>query len=122
MHQKKLEDEAVRHSNKIVFIDTEAIVTQFYCKLYEGKEDPAIDEIIKRQNYDLWLYLENDVQWVDDGLRKNGSVEGRNKGKQIMGELLEKYNISNKIKFISGNYEERLNKALEIIKEEFPYI
>ena len=122
MHQKKLEDEAVRHSNKIVFIDTEAIVTQFYCKLYEGCEDPAINEIIKRQNYDLWLYLENDVQWVDDGLRKNSSDEERNKGKRILAELLEKHNIADKIKFISGNYEERLDKALGVIKEEFPYI
>jgi HTH-type transcriptional repressor of NAD biosynthesis genes len=119
MHQKKLEAEAVRHSNKIVFIDTEAIVTQFYCKLYEGKEDPAIDEIIKRQNYDLWLYLENDVKWVDDGLRKNGSDKERNKGKKILAELLEKYNIADKVKMISGNYEERLDKALEIIKGEF---
>ena len=79
----------------------------------------AIDEIIKRQNYDLWLYLENDVKWVDDGLRKNGSDKERNKGKKILAELLEKYNIADKVKMISGNYEERLDKALEIIKREF---
>lgn len=122
MHQKKLEDEAVRHSNKIVFIDTEALVTQFYCKLYEGREDPAIDEIIRRQNYDLWLYLENDVRWVGDGLRKNGSEEERLTGKAVLSDLLKKHNITDKIKFISGNYEERLDKAIKTIREEFPEI
>ena len=67
----------------------------------------------------MWLYLENDVRWVDDGLRKNGSDEERNKGRKILAELLEKHNIADKVKIISGNYEERLNKALEIIKGEF---
>ena len=43
----------------------------------------------------------------------------RNKGKKILAELLEKYNIADKVKMISGNYEERLDKALEIIKGEF---
>ena len=121
MHQKKLEDDAIRHSNKIVFIDTEAIVTQFYCKLYEGKEDPAINEIIKRQNYDLWLYLESDVDWVDDGLRKNGGEENRESGKMLLTELLEENNVLDKVKFISGNYEERLDKALKIIQDEFGF-
>ena len=66
----------------------------------------------------IW-YLENDVKWVDDGLRKNGSDDERNKGKKILAELLEKHNIDGKVKMISGNYEERLNKALKIIKGEF---
>ena len=121
MHQKKLEDDAIRHSNKIVFIDTEAIVTQFYCKLYEGKEDPAINEIIKRQNYDLWLYLESDVNWVEDGLRKNGSEENRENGKMLLRELLEKNNILGKVSYVYGNYEERLDRALRIIQDEFGF-
>ena len=118
---KKLEDDAIRHSNKIVFIDTEAIVTQFYCKLYEGKEDPAINEIIKRQNYDLWLYLESDVNWVEDGLRKNGSEENRENGKMLLRELLEKNNILGKVSYVYGNYEERLDRALRIIQDEFGF-
>ena len=119
MHQKKLEDDAIRHSNKVVFIDTEAIVTQFYCKLYEGKEDPAIDEIIKRQNYDLWIYLNNDVEWVDDGLRKNGSEEERNKGKEMLYGLLEKAGVLENIIQISGSYEQRLETAITTIKSKF---
>ena len=96
-------------------------MTQFYCKLYEGKEDPAINEIIKRQNYDLWLYLESDVDWVDDGLRKNGGEGNRENGKVLLTELLEENNVLDKVKFISGNYEERLDKALKIIQDEFGF-
>lgn len=119
MHHKKLEEEAIRSSNKVVFIDTEAIVTQFYCKLYEGKEDPAISEIIQRQEYDLWIYLHNDVKWVDDGLRKNGSQEDREKGKKILFELLERYSIFKNMVTVRGNYEERLEKVIKLVREKF---
>lgn len=115
MKHKLLEDEAIKTSNKIVFVDTEAIVTNFYCKLYEEHTDPAIDEIIKRQNYDLWLYLDNDVTWFDDGLRSQGHRTQRDKGKELLLSMFKMYGVYDKLQFISGNYEERLDKAISII-------
>jgi HTH-type transcriptional regulator, transcriptional repressor of NAD biosynthesis genes len=58
----KLEElKAIEKANKLVFIDTEAIVTQFYSNLYNNEHQPLLDEMAKLQDYDLWLYLEPDV-------------------------------------------------------------
>ena len=39
----------------------------------------------------------------------------------LLTELLEENNVLDKVKFISGNYEERLDKALKIIQDEFGF-
>ena len=39
----------------------------------------------------------------------------------LLTELLEKNNVLDKVKFISGNYEERLDKALRIIQDKFGF-
>lgn len=44
--------EAIERANKLVFIDTEAIVTQFYSNLYNQAHQPVLDEIAKQQDYD----------------------------------------------------------------------
>jgi len=112
---KMKELEAIENANKIVFIDTEAIVTQFYSNLYNQVNQPVLDEIAKRQDYDLWLLLEPDVQWVDDGLRVHGDVEARNKNNQHLKTLLNKQNIHYKI--LNGDYENRLKGAIKYIDE-----
>ncbi|MFJ7730056.1 AAA family ATPase [Neobacillus sp. NPDC097160] len=107
--------EAIEKANKLVFIDTEAIVTQFYSNLYNQVNQPVLDEIAKRQDYDLWLFFEPDVQWVDDGLRVHGEDETRAKNNQHLKTLLNKQNIHYKI--LLGDYEYRLKGAITYIDE-----
>ncbi|MFZ7946410.1 multifunctional transcriptional regulator/nicotinamide-nucleotide adenylyltransferase/ribosylnicotinamide kinase NadR [Neobacillus sp. 19] len=112
---KMKELEAIEKANKLVFIDTEAIVTQFYSNLYNQVNQPVLDEIAKRQDYDLWLFLEPDVLWVDDGLRVHGDAEARTKNNQHLKTLLNKQNIDYKI--LHGDYKNRLNGAIRYIDE-----
>ncbi|MFJ7728426.1 AAA family ATPase [Neobacillus sp. NPDC097160] len=107
--------EAIEKANKLVFIDTEAIVTQFYSNLYNRVNQPVLDEIAKRQDYDLWLFLEPDVQRVDDGLRVHGEAEARTKYNQHLKTLLNKQNIQ--YKNLHGDYENRLIGAITYIDE-----
>ena len=70
-------------------------------------------EIAKLQEYDLWLFLEPDVEWVNDGLRVHGEESARGKNNHDLRKLLDRQNIDYKI--LSGNYESRLNSAIKSI-------
>jgi HTH-type transcriptional regulator, transcriptional repressor of NAD biosynthesis genes len=111
---KMEEYKAIEKANKLVFIDTEAIVTQFYSNLYNNEHQTVLDEITKLQDYDLWLYLEPDVQWVNDGLRVHGDDAVRSQNNENLKTLLNKHNIDYKI--LSGDYMNRLNGAIGTIE------
>lgn len=105
----------LQNANKLLFIDTEAIVTQYFSIAYLNQRQPALDEIIKLQEYDLWLFLEPDVEWVDDGTRSFGEQEVRENNNKLLKKLLAENGIDYKI--ISGNYQERLEKAIHLVDE-----
>jgi HTH-type transcriptional regulator, transcriptional repressor of NAD biosynthesis genes len=111
---KMEEFKAIEKANKLVFIDTEAIVTQFYSNLYNDEHQPVLDEIAKIQDYDLWLFLEPDVKWVDDGLRVHGEEKVRDQNNEHLKTLLNKHHIDYKV--LSGDYESRLKGAIEHIE------
>ena len=67
------------------------------------------------QHYDLWLYLEPDVPWVDDGTRTFGEEQVRQENNRLLKEMLDKRNIRYEI--IDGNYEERFCKAYDLVNE-----
>lgn len=114
---KLKEYEAIQKANKFVFIDTEAVVTQFYSELYNHKHQKVLNEIAQLQKYDLCLYLEPDVKWVDDGLRVHGENAVREENNLRLKELL----TLNGVEYVSiqGNYQQRLDRAVELIKEKF---
>jgi HTH-type transcriptional repressor of NAD biosynthesis genes len=112
---KMKEEEAKRKANKVTFIDSEAIVTQYYAKLYNKEQYPLIEEIVNTQYYDLWLFLEPDVPWVDDGTRTFGEEQVRQENNRLLKEMLDKRNIRYEI--IDGGYEERFCKAYDLVNE-----
>ncbi|AOT69000.1 multifunctional transcriptional regulator/nicotinamide-nucleotide adenylyltransferase/ribosylnicotinamide kinase NadR [Geosporobacter ferrireducens] len=112
---KVLEYEAYKKANKVVFIDTEAIVTQYYSELCLGESNPVVDSVAEDQDYDLWIYLEPDVQWVNDGLRTYGEEKTRHENNLKLKEMLK----NRKIEFVSvrGTYIERLNKSVDLVNK-----
>lgn len=113
---KLKEYEAIQRANKILLIDTEAVVTQFYSELYNHKHQNVLNEIAHLQTYDLCLYLEPDVKWVDDGLRVHGESTARESNNLRLKELLKLNGI--KYASISGSYEQRLEQSVQLIKEK----
>lgn len=111
---KMLEQNALESSNKILFIDTESLVTKYYLELYENKTSNLYEKIAKLQNYDLWIYLEPDVKWINDGTRTHGSQKIREENSTKLKNILDKQNVNYHI--ISGNYVERFSKAIELIE------
>lgn len=118
---RRYEDEihATKTANKILFADTNAFVTNFYCQLYEGNTHPLVEEYELLERYDLTLFLDSDVAWVADGLRINKDrprTDGLFKSMLVLHTRTENFG---KLVRISGTYSERLEKAIKVIDEEF---
>lgn len=113
--QRQIEEQAFRNANKIVFCDTDAVITQYYCEMYMGESNPKLEVFVDKDRYDLILMMKPDVKWVDDGLRWNSEDEKRWKlHEQLKQMYLDRGFDANKIVEIGGNYNERFNKAIEL--------
>lgn len=105
----------LQKANKVLFIDTEAIVTQYFSKVYLGAFQDVLNEVIKLQKYDLWLFLEPDVKWVDDGTRSFGEQKIREENNELLKSLLRKHSVD--YVTISGDYNDRLNECVFNVNE-----
>ncbi len=105
-------------SNKVLFVDSEAVITQFYFDMYfPGSKSSLIEEIVKLQNYDLVLYLEPDVKWVDDGSRFGGETEVRQRNNETLKRMYAERGIN--FVSISGDYKQRFDTAKSLVDKLF---
>lgn len=108
------EIQAARSANRVLLVDTNALITNFYCKLYEGKVNPLVSEIQALEDYDLVIYLTDDVPWVADGLRINNDREMTRK--VLLDYIQEsKPKYADKIVTVSGTYKQRLEMSIALI-------
>ncbi|CAM4135597.1 multifunctional transcriptional regulator/nicotinamide-nucleotide adenylyltransferase/ribosylnicotinamide kinase NadR [Lederbergia lenta] len=112
--QKYHEKMQAERANKVLFIDTEAIVTQYYSELYVNKNQEILTSIAKLQDYDLYLFLEPDVVWVDDGTRVHGEQYVRDENNQRLKKMLNNYGVN--FHEINGSYYERLKKSRQLVE------
>ena len=105
--------EELYDGSELVIIDTNAFITGFYQRLYTGKISPVVEELIRTESYDLIIYLDSDVAWIDDGMRYHGTPTLRQKAKVLFELMLLEYDVSY-VK-IDGTYDARFNKAIKHI-------
>ncbi|MCI9556137.1 MAG: AAA family ATPase [Lawsonibacter sp.] len=119
LQHKLNEMRALEHSSKVLFIDTDALVTQFYMNFLEDPEiekNAALSDALDALNtYDLILFLEPDVAFVQDGDRSPVIRDHREKYSRQIKDLLERRRRS--FVCISGGYEERYCRAVELVQE-----
>ncbi|RAR72484.1 DUF4301 family protein [Flavobacterium aciduliphilum] len=113
--QITLENEALSIANQILFCDTNVFLTKVFSDLYYGSCDPLIEKAAKKHTYDLIFLTDSDVPWEKDDLRDR--PENREEIATFFEKSLVQYNKPY-IK-LSGNKEERLNKAKKIIDDFF---
>ena len=70
--QLQRESECISHSNKLLFCDTDAIVTQCFHILYLHKRSEDLDIIIKKSHYDYYFLLAPAIEFEQDGTREMG--------------------------------------------------
>ncbi len=119
LQHKLNEIKAIEHSNKVLFIDTDSLITQFYINFLEdsGKDknialSDAIDAI---NNYDLILFLEPDVAFVQDGDRSTVIQNDRKKYSEQIKEIFKAHSKS--FIGITGDYQQRFLKAVEEVNK-----
>lgn len=118
MDHYRLQQTKAEASNKLLLVDSDAVITQYYLDMYfSGAQSSLIEEIIKLQNYDLVLYLEPDVPWVDDGLRSAGEEDVRRKNNELLKRMYDERGIQ--YTCISGGYDQRFEKAKLLIDDLF---
>jgi HTH-type transcriptional repressor of NAD biosynthesis genes len=102
--------QALRSANKTCFIDTDAVVTNYYSELYLGKTNPKVATYIDPSRYDIIFLMKPDVEWVDDGQRLNPvkRIELHHR----LEYLYSQYGFKNIIE-IGGSYSERLQTAMK---------
>jgi len=112
--QQTQDEQALKGANRICFFDTDAIVTQYYCKLYLGQQNPIIEAFVYPQKYDLVLMMGPTVGWVDDGLRFKGQQEEREKlHKRLLYMYLDRGFKDKIIEINDDNHSARLARATD---------
>ncbi len=113
---KRLEEESLRHSNKITFTDTNALITNLYHYLQFQEKNAIIEAIEQAEDYDLVLFLEPTVKFVADGLRL-----GRSRTEDALKWLKQQVaqqKYANKVVTISApDYRSRYDQAVQAVKD-----
>lgn len=105
----------VGKSNKLLFMDTDINITKSYSKFLFDKELIVEPWITEENKADLYLFLETDCPFVQDGTRL--TEKERNRLSSFHKEQL----IKNNIDFVSigGDWNNRFNLAVDTIKRKY---
>lgn len=116
--------EATKRSNRILFVDTDAITTLFYSKFLLGvgsSDDIKCTNLAKSvsniDNWDMVLFLEPDVEFVQDGTRNEKIKSDREKYSEQIKMLLDEAGV--KFYSIDGDYLDRFNRSKKLIENVF---
>jgi HTH-type transcriptional repressor of NAD biosynthesis genes len=110
-HAKRI-DETAAGNSALVIIDTDIHITRSYCRYTFHKELEVSDAIYRSNKAQLYLYLNNDVEYYQDGTRL--SEEERNKLDVSHRQVIKEANLP--VVEIKGNWEERFQQAVEQIR------
>ena len=110
---KKTNESNSALSSEIVLIDTNMYVLKVWCEFVFEKCHPWILNQIVENSYDLYLLCDIDLPWVKDELREYPDLEIREKLYHHYKDLL--VNQSTPWVNISGNYQQRLENAINAI-------
>ena len=101
------------HTPQLIFIDTDLQVIKVWSEFVFNKCDNRILTAIANRQYDLYLLCNTDLPWVKDELREYPDLESREKLYHYYKETM--INQPTPWVDISGNHEERLQKAISAV-------
>ena len=119
LEHKAKELKLLEYSNKVLIEDTDCLITKFFMNFLKDenieKNTLLADAIASLNQYDLILYMEPDVKWVQDGDRSEIIAANRYK----YGNMIKKLYADSGFRFvcISGTYVERYEQAIKLIEQ-----
>lgn len=111
-HAKRIE-KATQGNSPLVIIDTDIHITKSYANFIFEKDLEVDSSITEYNKADLYIYLNNDVEYTQDGTRL--SIIDRNKLDISHRETLKRHHIE--FVDITGDWEQRFRKAVALISE-----
>lgn len=111
-HAKRI-DKTILANSPLVIIDTDIHTTKSYSRFTFGKELEISANIYNSNKANLYLYLNNDVEYLQDGTRL--SEAERNLLDLSHRQVLKDHNID--IVEIKGDWDERFEKAVEQVNK-----
>jgi NadR type nicotinamide-nucleotide adenylyltransferase len=102
-------------SFRLLFIDTDMYVIKVWCEFVFGKCHKWILEQIINRKYDLYLLCNTDLPWIKDELREYPDLKTRDQLYYIYKDIM--INQSTPWVDISGDYDERLQKAIKAVDQ-----
>jgi NadR type nicotinamide-nucleotide adenylyltransferase len=100
-------------SNPLFFIDTDMYVMKVWCEFAFGKCHSWILNQAARRKYDLYLLCNVDLPWIKDELREYPNLEIREKLYHFYKDIMTNQTVP--WVDISGNYQDRLDKAIKSV-------
>lgn len=104
-------------NKKLLFIDTDQYVMKVWAEFVFGKCHPWILEQITKRKYDLYLLCNIDLPWVHDVLREYPDPGPRSALFNIYRNIMRNQSVP--WVEISGNYDERFQKAIKAVNDLF---
>lgn len=110
--QCERENEAARHTNKILICDTDAFATSIWHRRYLRERSAAVEEIVAlHRRPDLYLLTDVNTPFEQDGTRDGEAI--RNWMHEMFVEELKAQTIA--FIFLNGTHEERIASAIQQI-------
>ena len=111
--EKNTADQLSTINHQPLFIDTDMYVMKTWCEFVFGKCHQWILDKITERKYDLYLLCNVDMPWVKDELREYPDLVIREKLYHHYKDTM----INQRVPWvdISGDYEERLQKAINAV-------
>jgi len=115
--RKQLEQEnnLAKKAKKVLFCDTDFLVTKIWSLYKYGKCDPWIEEMAESHRYDLYLLCNTDLPWEDDPLREHP----QQRDELFRLYLKELKSIHASFILISGIGKQRSEKAISAVEMAF---
>lgn len=121
LKHKTKEMELIKQSNKLFFVDTDALTTKFFVQfLLDGEKKNAehlADAITQINTFDLIFFLEPTVAFVQDGTRNIIIEADRETYSNQIKALFDKAGLE--YICLSGDYLNRYEEVKKIIREKY---
>ncbi len=108
----------INYQPSTLFIDTDMYVMKVWCEFVFDKCHHWILNRIAERKYDLYLLCNIDLPWVKDELREYPDLVSRQKLYSYYKDVMVNQNTP--WVDISGDYEERLEKAISSLSLHLP--
>jgi nicotinamide riboside kinase len=113
--QLEQENELAKKAKKLLFCDTDFLVTKIWSQYKYGKCDPWIEEMAEYHRYDLYLLCNTDLPWEEDPMREHPGQ--RDELFRIY--MKEMKSIHASYILVSGTGKQRTDKAISAVEMAF---